>query len=201
MPENPDGLTQLLNGHLQGSDGRAEQLYQLVHAELRRLAAQHLRAERADHTLQPTALVNEAWLRLGQGTEKTWQSRAHFLAFAAQVMRHILVDYGRRRRAPKRSNDPGTWPEFASYPGITSKGINASFFDIDRALRRLEALDSRQAQVVELRFFGGMTDEEAAEVLGISSRTVKRDWQLAKVWLHGELKGLQSAAAAAGAAR
>ena len=193
MPENPDGLTKLLNGHLKGSDGQAERLYELVHSELRRVAAQHLRAERAGHTLQPTALVNEAWLRLGQSADRTWQSRAHFLAFAAQVMRHILVDYGRRRRAQKRSNEstPDALPV-----AITSAGVSASFLDIDRALRRLEELDARQAHVVELRFFGGMTDEEAAEVLGVSPRTVKRDWQMAKVWLHGELKDPATADAA-----
>lgn len=186
-------LTQLLQGSTIQSSERAEAICSIVYAELRRIAARQLRRERANHTLQPTALVNEAWIKLCQGSPSNqWASRAHFLAFAARVMRHILVDHGRRRQSAKRGlavpilslEDGQVKAEHADENSLVST------LAIDGALEKLKRVDERQAQVVELRFFGGMSDEEVGEVLGVTSRTVRRDWLIAKAWLHGELKSI-----------
>lgn len=156
----------------------------LVYSELRTIAAGQLRGERTDHTLQPTALVNEAFLRLVDQESVQWSNRSQFFAMAAKAMRRILVDYARRRRAQKRGGDPGQVPldevEIAVAPDVDMLGL-------DDSLTRLEELDSRQARVVELRFFAGCTLEEIGEVLDISPSTAKRQWRLARVWLRADL--------------
>jgi RNA polymerase sigma factor (TIGR02999 family) len=154
--------------------------------ELRRLATHYLRGERIEHTLQPTALVHEAYLRLLGNGETRWKSRAHFLAFAARTMRHILINYAVARNRVKRGGENAvkvTLDEALGFYDERDIGITA----VDEALRSLEAVDARQARVVELRFFGGLTIEEIAEVLEISPATVKREWATAKLWLRSEL--------------
>lgn len=156
----------------------------LVYSELRTIAAGQLRGERTDHTLQPTALVNEAFLRLVDQERVQWSNRSQFFAVAAKAMRRILVDHARRRRAQKRGDNPRPVPldnvEIAVPP-------DADLLELDDCLTRLEALDSRQARIVELRFFTGCTMDEIAEVLDISPSTVKRQWRLARVWLRAAL--------------
>lgn len=157
----------------------------LVYTELRRLARYYLSAERHGHTLQPTALVHEAYLRLTKLKEIDWQNRTHFFAVSATIMRRILVDHARTARAHKRGQgwDIVSLNEAALPPPARGPEILA----LDEALTRLALLDERQAKVVELRFFGGMNEDEAANALGVSSRTVKRDWRIAKAWLFKEL--------------
>lgn len=191
MTDYPDGLTALLNGkHLSG-DIHAEELYNWVYSELKRIAIRQLRREHGNHVIQPTTLVNEAWLRLGAQGGRKWEDRTHFLAFAAIAMRNILVDAARRRQTQKRAS-PGieefTDALMADPSSLDADRATVFYLDLDRALKKLHSIDPKQVQVVELRFFGGMTDEEAAEYLGVSSRTVKRIWRRAKAWLHGELK-------------
>lgn len=164
--------------------------FALVYDELRRLAASALRHERADHTLQPTALVHEAFLRLADEPTARWQNRGHFLAVAARAMRRILVDHARRYNAQKRGSgavrlsldDAG---HAAAVPTET-----LDLVVLDDALGRLAALDARQARIVELRFFGGLSVEETADIVGASARTVKRDWQMARAWLKREMARL-----------
>jgi RNA polymerase sigma factor (TIGR02999 family) len=144
-----------------------------------------MRREREDHTLQTTALVNEAYLRLVDQKGKSWQNRAHFFAVAAQVMRRILVDYARKHRAQKRGGEQQKL-ELEGDVAITPERSDELLL-LDQALERLKAWDARQSRIVELRFFGGLTNEETAEVLGVAPRTVKRDWQVAKSWLYGEI--------------
>jgi RNA polymerase sigma factor (TIGR02999 family) len=175
-------ITEML---LEWSNGRQEVLHELtplVYDELRRLAAHHLRRERPDHTLQPTALVHEAYLRLVDQTQVRWQNRAHFFGIAAHLMRQILVNHALAHRAAKRGGTALklTLEEAASVP----KGQDVDLVALDEALTRLVALDPQQGRIVELRFFGGLTIEEAAEVLQVSPATVKRQWTLAKAWLH-----------------
>jgi RNA polymerase sigma factor (TIGR02999 family) len=156
-----------------------------VYAELRRLARHYMRSERANHTLQPTALVNEAYLRLIAQPGVSWQSRAHFFAAAAQLMRRILVDHARAHRAGKRggAQQQVTLDENLLSPESASVDVLA----VHEALENLAKLDARQARIVELHFFGGLTFEEIAHVLGTSERTVKRDWAMARAWLKLEL--------------
>lgn len=162
-----------------GSPGAVERLTALLYDDLREIGGHLLRAERADHTLQPTALVNEAYLRLVGQRDVSWSGRAHFLAVAARVMRRVLVDHARRRAAAKR--DPRRLlTGWQSAPADTDP---LDLLELEDALLRLAAMDERAARVVELRYFGGMEVEEAAEVLGVSPRTVKRDWRLARAWL------------------
>jgi RNA polymerase sigma-70 factor, ECF subfamily len=178
-------VTQLL-ARLAGGDRCAEdELLPIVYEQLRALAAHFLRSERRDHTLQATALVHEAYLRLIGGGQVSWQNRAHFFAIAARTMRRVLVDHARginagKRRGIKVSLDSAL---------VFSEDQSGELLDLDRALDRLAEWDPRQARVVELRFFAGLSEEEAAEVLGVSQRTVKRDWQMAKAWLYGQLSG------------
>ena len=174
-------LLDLTNGRREATDG----LLPLVYAELRDLAARLLRNERPDHTLQPTALVHEAYLRLVDQRVGTWENRAHFLGVAAQAMRRILVDHARRRNAAKRGGPKVTLDE-AVAPGT---GASVDLLEIDAAVQRLATLDQRQGRVVELRFFGGLSVEETATVLGVGTATVKRDWAIARAWLHRELGG------------
>jgi RNA polymerase sigma factor (TIGR02999 family) len=184
--EPANSVTTLLIDLQRGRTGAVGELLPLVYEELRALAAAYLRGERKDHTLQPTALVHEAFLKLVDQRSVTWQDRAHFFGIAAQAMRRVLVDHARRRNAQKRSGDRNiTLPDDLS---VTTEP-EVDVVRVGEALERLAQLDERQARIVEMRFFGGLTIEETAEVLGISAATVKRDWQLAKAWLHRELSG------------
>jgi RNA polymerase sigma-70 factor, ECF subfamily len=185
VPAQPGEVTQLL-ARLREGDSEAEGvLVPLVYAELRRLARYYLSRERESHTLQPTALVHEAYLRLTNLRKIDWQNRNHFFAIAATVMRRILVDHARAIRSKKRGN--GWEVVELSEAVLPSPSRAAEIVALDGALSRLKLIDERQAKIVELRFFAGMNDEETATVLGISSRTVKRDWRLAKAWLFQEL--------------
>ncbi len=161
------------------------ELSEALYKELRRLAAYYLQRERPDHTLQPTALVHEAWIRMQGDRKPPWKDRTHFFSFAARVMRHVLVDHARQHRAGKR-------PTAGARCGLDevrlfSLDYSEELLIVDNALNRLAALDARQCQIVELKFFAGLTDEEIAEVLDVSVRTVKRDWKMAKSWLQSQL--------------
>jgi RNA polymerase sigma factor (TIGR02999 family) len=169
-----------------GDESALEKLTPLVYAELRRLARRHMGSERKDHTLQPTALVNEAFLRMIGREAVEWQNRAHFFAVAAQLMRRVLVDFARSRGYQKRGG--GVAPISLDDALVATPGRDADLVALDDALSALSEVDPRKAQVVELRFFGGLTAEESAAVLKVSSDTVLRDWQLAKSWLLRELK-------------
>ena len=177
-------VTALLARVNEGDERARAELMPLVYRELRRLAGHFLRGERPGHTLQPTALVHEVYLCMVGQDDVQWQNRAHFMAISAQMMRRILLQYARRRRAAKRLA-PAPGPEKAPAGRQQWEEILA----VDEALHRLGKLDPERARVVELRYFGGLSVEEAAEVLGISTRTVKRDWAIAKGWLHAELSG------------
>lgn len=159
----------------------------LVYGHLHRIALACMAGEAAGHSLQPTALVNEAYLRL-VGHGGGWQNRAHFFAVAAQVMRHILVDRARRRRAGKRGGDLVRITLDDATAGAAFRGAELDLIELDQALRELAALDAGQARLVELRFFGGLTAAEAADVMGVSESTVTREWRLARAWLHRRLR-------------
>ncbi|MDQ6736376.1 MAG: sigma-70 family RNA polymerase sigma factor [Gemmatimonadota bacterium] len=177
-------VTELLQAVRAGDDGAPDRLAASIYDELRRLAASYMRRERPDHTLQPTALVHEAFMRL-IGTENTaWEDRAHFFAVASQVMRRILVDHARRSRTLKRDHGYGvTLDDSVPDPATTSLDV----LRVNDALTALAAIDPRQARIVEMRFFVGLTIDETAEVLGISPATVSREWTLARAWLHSDL--------------
>jgi len=179
-------VTQLLKQWSAGSDAALEKLLPSVYNELRRMAARRLRKERADHTLQPTALVHEVYLRLADQCKVRWQDRAHFFAIAARIMRRVLVDHARRAQAEKRISSGQKVPLELAPP--VAKLPNLDLLDLDRALSRLAELDGRQAEVVGLRLFGGLTVEEVARVLEISEATVAREWRMARVWLYRELR-------------
>ena len=178
--------TRLLIDWSHGNTDAAERLMPLVYDELRQLARSYLRRERPDHTLQATGLVHEAYLRLVDQTMTSWKNRAHFLGVAAQVMRRILVDHARRHRAEKRG---GGWERLPlAVEEIASEDVRSvNLIALDDALGDLAKFDARQSRVVELRFFGGLTNEEVGEVLEISPRTVKREWRMARAWLHREV--------------
>jgi RNA polymerase sigma-70 factor, ECF subfamily len=184
---SPGAVTELLRAWGNGDDGALERLTPLVEAELRRLARGYMRRERRDHTLQATALVNEAFLRLTDARRVHWQDRAHFLGISARLMRRVLVDHARSRGYLKRGGDAErvTLDEGL----VTSPEPAVDVLALDRALEALAAVDVRKGRVVELRFFGGLSVEETAEVLHVSADTVKRDWRLAKLWLLRELEG------------
>src|SRR5437762_14167127 len=186
MPSaSPRNVTQLLADWSHGDDAALRRLTPLVYEELRRLAHHYMGGQRPDHTLQTTALVNEAYLRLADQTNPNWQSRAHFFAVAARAMRQILVSYARSNRAQKRG---GGGPRIElDEAAILSPEQSQEIVDLHEAPERLETLDSRKAQVVELKFFGGLNYEEIAEVLKIARMTVRRDWEFAKLWLYTEL--------------
>src|SRR5256884_3097140 len=177
-------VTELLVRWSQGDDALAE-LTPLVYEELRRLAHHYMEGERPDHTLQTTALVNEAYLRLADQTNPNWQSRAHFFAVAARAMRQILVSYARSNRAQKRGG--GAAKIELDEAAIMSPEQSNEIVDVHEALERLATLDERKAQVVELKYFGGLNHDEIAEVLKVSTITVRRDWMFAKTWLYDEL--------------
>jgi RNA polymerase sigma factor (TIGR02999 family) len=169
-----------------GNRDAAAQLIPLVYDELHRVAEHHLRLERPNHTLQPTALVHEAYLKLVSQRDADWQNKTHFCAVASQAMRRILVDYARGRLRAKRGGNPSKLPLEDVF--VVAPDRCDELVALDEALERLAALDARQSRVVELRFFGGLTVEETASVLGISPKTVKREWSVAKAWLYGEMK-------------
>jgi len=180
-------ITELLYRWDSGDASARQQLMPLVYDELRRVARRSLAGQRNDHTLQSTALVHEAYLRLAGPRAMHWQNRSHFFAVAAQMMRQILVDHARRRLAAKRGGSSLTLSldEAVALPQQTRVDLVA----LDDALTRLAELDQRQSQVVELRFFGGLSVEETARALGISVATVKREWAVARAWLYAELHG------------
>jgi RNA polymerase sigma factor (TIGR02999 family) len=178
-------VTQMLIDWSKGDTDAPQRLMPLVYEELRQLAHQYLQRERPDHTLQATGLVHEAYLRLVDQSTTTWQNRAHFFGVAARLMRRILVDYARSHRAAKRG---GNWDKLAFDEALApSDERSVDLIALDDALKDLGALDSRQSQIVELRFFGGLTVEEVGEVLEVSPRTVKREWRMAKAWLRREI--------------
>ena len=176
-------VTGLLEAWRAGSNEALDEVLPLVYSELHAIAAMQLRGERPDHTLQPTALVNEAFLRLVDQNRVEWQSRSHFFAVASTAMRRILVDHARRRQALKRGADPQRVP-LDDVQIIVAPDVD--LLDLDEHLTRLEALHARQAKVVELRFFAGCTMEEVAEALEVSPATAKRHWRLARVWLRAQ---------------
>jgi RNA polymerase sigma-70 factor, ECF subfamily len=178
-------VTQLLADWSRGDDAAFAKLTPLIYEELRRIAHRHMGGQRPDHTLQTTALVNEAYLRLADQTKPNWQSRAHFFAVAARAMRQILVSYARSNRAQKRGGG-GARIELDE-AAILSPEQSKEIVDLHEALERLGALDSRKARVVELKYFGGLNYDEIAEVLKIARMTVRRDWEFAKLWLYTEL--------------
>jgi len=185
-----DEITRLLTelgSDLDGSPEARNRLFVILYGELRRMAGGLMRAERNDHTLQPTALVNEAYLRLVNDPKAHWQNRAHFFGVAASAMRRILVDHARRRAAAKRG---GEWKRVPMEEALDEAGVSeVEILDLDQALTRLAAMDDRAARVVELRVFAGLEVKEIGLLLGVSERTVHNDWRVAKMWLSSELAG------------
>jgi len=179
-------VTLLLQELKRGNQDALNQLVPLVYGELRRLAARYLGAERPGHTLQPTALVHEAYLRLVGQDRAEWKDRAQFMRVAAELMRRILVDYARARAAAKRGGN-AVRMEIEGYDLEIGGPQFEEILAVDEALGRLAELDRRQSQVVELRYFAGLTEDETAEALGIAPRTVRREWRAAAAWLHSEL--------------
>jgi|SRR6516165_1372139 RNA polymerase sigma factor (TIGR02999 family) len=184
-PVSQQRVTELLVQWSHGDDAALAELTPLVYEELRRLAHHYMEAQRPNHTLQTTALVNEVYLRLADQTNPRWQNRAHFFAVAARAMRQILVSYARSQQAQKRGG--GAVKIELDEAAILSPEQSKEIVELHEALERLAALDSRKAQVVELKYFGGLNYDEMAEVLKISRVTVRRDWEFAKVWLYTEL--------------
>lgn len=185
MVKAPDNLTELVDAIQDGDAAATSRLVPIVYAELRRLAAHYLRVERRAHTLQPTALVHEAYIRLMDQRSNAWQNRAHFIGIAAQVMRRILVEHARARNAEKRG---GPKCQITLDEALAQAGTqNIDVLALHEALERLAHSDVRQSRIVELHFFGGLSFDEIALVLDISVRTVKRDWKMARAWLYGEL--------------
>jgi RNA polymerase sigma-70 factor (ECF subfamily) len=190
VPLENTAITQLLGEIQRGNAEAQSRLASAVYDELHRLAARCMCGERSDNSLQATALVNDAFILLVAQKDRSWQNRTHFFASAAQVMRRILIDHARSRRAEKRG---GGQPKVKLDEATALCHDNCEeWIAVDQALDRLAERDTRMAKIVELRFFGGLTEEEIGEVLGISPRTIKRDWKVAKAWLHGELSGVKS---------
>jgi RNA polymerase sigma factor (TIGR02999 family) len=190
MDSGSGDFTQLLRRYRQGDRTSEAELFNRVYGELHRLASHYLRGERPGHTLQPTALVNEAYLRLINQREKEWASRAHFIAVSANVMRQVLVDCARRAKAEKRAFGIAAEPLDESIPVAIQEP--EMVLALDEALARLAQYDERQARIVELRYFAGLSIEETAGLLEVSPRTVKREWTPARAWLHGELSSIDS---------
>jgi RNA polymerase sigma-70 factor, ECF subfamily len=186
MNDPPGEVTLLLRRMREGQSGAEDQLIRLVYHELRRIAGACMRDERPGHTLQPTALIHEAWLRLADQSRVEWRDRAHFFGLAARMMRRVLVDHARARLADKRGAGADVlsldWVEIDSSPRKLDE-----ILAVDEALERLRRLDSQQAQIVEMHYFAGMTVKETAEALGVSPRTVDREWAFASAWLRREL--------------
>lgn len=184
---SPGEVTNLLLAWRGGDRDALARLIPLVYGDLRKRAQEYLRRERAGHTLQPTALVNEAYLKLVDQTRVKWQSRAHFLAVASRAMREVLVDYARRHRAARRGS--GETRVALQEGSAATPPRSLDLLALDVALDRLAALDERQSKLVELRIFAGLTIDETAEALGISPATVSREWKHAEAWLHREMTG------------
>ena len=182
----PQELTQLLFNWSEGDSAALDKLMPIVYDELRRLASNYLRRENPGHTLQPTALVNEAYLRLVDQRQARWQNRAQFLGVAAQLMRRILVDHARQRDAAKRGGADRHSLSLTDADSIAGKP-DADLLAVHDALNELAVIDPQQSRIVELRFFGGLSIEETAEVLGVGHATVERDWKLARAWLRRKL--------------
>jgi len=187
MPQTAENVTQLLIGWSKGDKEALDQLLPIVSDELRRQAARYLRRERVRHTLQTTALIHEAYLRLVDQKSVQWQNRAQFFGIAAQLMRRILVDHARTRKRVKRGGSDIRVS--LNDANLKSQSQDLDVVALDEALERLAQIDAQQGRIVELRFFSGLTVEETAEVLAISPATVKRDWSMAKAWQHRELSG------------
>ncbi|MDX1979436.1 MAG: sigma-70 family RNA polymerase sigma factor [Bryobacteraceae bacterium] len=183
---NPGEITRLLREAARGDAGAESQLAAIVYPELLKLARAFMNRERKDHTLQPTALVNEVFLRLAGQDGLHWKNRSQFFATSATLMRHILVDHARERKAAKRAGDKQKVELHADL--VLSEDRLEELLEIDDALARLSDFDPRQARIVELRFFGGLTEQEIADHLDVSVRTVSREWSMARAWLHGELQ-------------
>lgn len=186
MPAQPN-ITELLAGYGRGDKESLDRLMPIVYDELRRQAARYLKREQAGHTLQTTALIHEAYVRLVDQRNVQWQNRAHFFGIAAQLMRRILVDHARTRKRVKRGGSDVRVS--LGEVNVAGRGPDLDVVALDEALNRLAKIDEQQSRVVELRFFSGLTVEETAEAMGISPATVKRDWSMAKAWLHRELSG------------
>ena len=188
MAQTSQNVTQLLIGWSNGDREALDALLPVVYEELRKQAANYLRRERVGHTLQTTALIHEAYLKLVDQKNVHWQNRAHFFGIAAQLMRRILVDHARTKKRAKRggSNIRVSFNE----ANVLSPSQNLDIVALDEALERLSEIDEQQSRIVELRFFSGLTVEETAAVLGISPATVKRDWSMAKAWLHREISAV-----------
>lgn len=181
-------VTVLLERFRSGDSSAQDKLIPLLVEELRRLARQQLRSERPGHTLQPTALVNEAYLRLIGDQARDWRSRAHFIGVSVLVMRRILIDHARRKQAQKRGGvEPALAIESEEFPGLSYEQAD-ELVALNVALDRLDEVNPRQRQIVELRYFGGLSVEETAEVLSVSPVTVKRDWAAARAWLRGQMR-------------
>jgi len=180
-------ITLLLVDWSKGDEFALEQLMPLVYEELRRMARSYMRRQPSGHTFQTTELIHEAYLKIAKGEEQNWENRTHFFGVASQAMRHILVDYARSKQSRKR----GDWQERVTFAeaALVSNESSEKIVALDDALKQLAVFDERKCRVVEMKFFGGLTMEEIAEVLKTSSKTVKRDWQFARMWLSRELAG------------
>ena len=183
---NTHDLTEILVRWSEGRREALDQLIPLIYDELHRIAARYLRQERSEHTLQPTALVHEAWIRLIDQKNVTWQNRAHFFGVSAELMRRILVDHARRKKAEKRGGGAATVALDENIEWSDHRDLD--LVDLDDALQALATVDPQQSKVVEMRFFGGLSVEETAEALGVSGTTVKREWRMARAWLLRELE-------------
>ena len=192
MNDRADDVTQVLLAWSAGEPGAEERLFPLVYEELKRVARRYLRQERDGHTLQPTALVHEAYLRLVDQTRVTWQNRAQFYGVAAQLMRRILVDHARQHQAAKRGGSEQERLSITSAGQIGAKQLASEpaidLLALHEALEELAIIDPQQGRIVELKFFGGLSIEETAEVLGIGHATVERDWKMARAWLRRKLE-------------
>jgi RNA polymerase sigma factor (TIGR02999 family) len=188
---SPQRVTQLLTAVSEGNHAALGELTPVVYQDLHRLAHRYMQAERSDHTLQTTALVNEAYLRLADQPNERWQTRAHFFAVAARTMRQILVNYAKAHRSQKRGG--GGQKVELDEVAIVSPGQSEEIVELHEALGKLGELDARKARVVELKYFGGLSYEEIAEVMKVSIITVRRDWEFARLWLYAELRGTPKA--------
>ena len=186
-PRQEHEITQLLAAWREGNQAALDELYPLVYDELHRLARRYMSRERKGHTLQTTALINEAYVRLVDQRNVQWANRSHFFAISAQIMRRILIDHARRHAYAKRGG--GARQVSLDETAAIAQGDFSEFLRLDEALKSLAELDPRRSQVVELRYFGGLNNEEIAGVLKISENTVIRDWNMARAWLHRQLAG------------
>jgi RNA polymerase sigma factor (TIGR02999 family) len=186
MADDPqEDITQLLMAWGEGDKKALDRLMPFVYSELRRLAGAYMRRQRSDHTLQTTALVNEAYMRLIDSSQIRWQDRNHFFAMSARMMRRILVDFARTKNAQKRGGGEHLVTFDEELPVAEAK--ETELLALDQALSRLAELDERQSKIVEMKYFGGLTEEEIADVLEVSARTVRRDWSVARAWLFREM--------------